>query len=209
MNDCEKTFYVNKEMIGKSDIILNYDGYISKEAYDKEERKILFILKESYTSNIDDFKDSSITKMLCEAINSTNNNNSFGDETGSKHMFDKLAMVSYALLNDKFNFEDIKEEIDKNGQKSLLNVAYVNLSKEPLITSEHNPDKYTDCKNLVKNFEKYKDIVKYQIEQINPDIIVAFGKCDNKGLMELLTELFDLPLEDKNVGETFINEPSE
>ena len=33
-------------------------------------------------------------------------------------------------------------------------------------------------------------------------LIVAFGKCDNKGLVELLTELFDLSLEDKNVGET-------
>jgi uracil-DNA glycosylase len=207
--NCEKTLEENKKIFEKlgfkndSSNILNYDGYICKEMYEKATVKVVFILKESYTNNKEEFKNeykSSITYLLCDVL-SKNNKNYFGKETGSTKMFNTLGIMANYLLYGK-------EDIHKNHweiQRSLLNVAYLNISKEPLERQE-NDSKESDATELEKKFEKYKDLLKVQIEELKPDIVVACGKIGKDGIFgKIVEEIFNEKLNSKDIGETKIS----
>jgi hypothetical protein len=73
----------------------------------------------------------------------------------------------------------------------VRDIAIVNVQKLP----SKNVSK-TDFQDIVKAFNKYKDILKSQIEILNPDILI----CANT--MQLYKELFDLTSEKINTKES-------
>jgi hypothetical protein len=203
--NCEKTLEKNKEIFEKyykneQNKILNYDGYICEEEYKTASKKIVFILKESYTDDLERFKTeekSSITYQLCKTIS---NGYSFGEETNS-NMFNVLGIMANYLLTG--NKEIPENHYDK--QKNLLKVGYLNISKTPLVRKE-NENKESNDNILKEQFDKYKDLLKAQITELNPDIVVVCGKIGNEGIFgKVIMEIFNEKLDEKDQGEKEID----
>ena len=59
---------------------------------------------------------------------------------------------------------------------------------------------------MEKKFEKYKSLLKKQLNILKPDIIVACGKIGNEGIFgKIVEEVLNETLKDKNAGEIKVN----
>jgi hypothetical protein len=163
---------------------LNYDGLINEEEYKKvKNRKIVFILKESWSKNIDE--NYSITKDINKWV--CKNNKLFADNTSSKQMFDRLSEWSYGILNNCYDFDEVQNELNKLNtyHKPLCKVGYINISKE--ITT----DSTTSYSKVKQYLEKNKNLIKQQIELFESDVIIACGVYGEYGIADAIYSLFD------------------
>ncbi len=134
------------------------DGVLFKDKYDEAERKILYIAKEC-----NEYNEECVNK---EQIDIDNSNIWLKNEINNKSggVFVKgLAMLHNAMINN--NYTNPVKEIS-----ALETAAFLNLNKR---------GGYSKCywDTLEKYVEKYKDMIKAEIELIAPDEIVCCGKC--------------------------------
>ena len=132
------------------------DGTINFEQWEKTNKKILVILKE--TNDFDNFG-------LNDLINKNITNSKSGIWKGLT--WHNIGRVSYGLLNTSAPFKDAH----KKRKETLKHIAVMNIKK----TAGKSKSKY---KTIKFHAEKYKDYIKKEIEIINPDIVILGGTYD-------------------------------
>ncbi|MDD3876368.1 MAG: hypothetical protein PHT69_07080 [Bacteroidales bacterium] len=158
----EKLEQITKEIQVDNNAII--DGVINPEKYfnlSKEKPRILWILKEpdspDYigTNTSWDYQDKLSTKRLLETREYT------------IPTFKRVLYCSYGILSDFKTSESIpliyKEEVFSIAEY----IAYINVSKMP-------GESESEDENISKGYERFKEILKKQIDSYSPDIII-FG----------------------------------
>jgi hypothetical protein len=166
-----------------------YDGAINPERYFKSPIKIAWLLKEAY----DDLNGEGGGWCYSELLDKENVYEDFFRPHGSRATWHPIIYVSYGILNNFMfwgSMDYIRDEPEEM-TSIVRDIAIVNVQKLP----SKNVSK-TDFQDIVKAFNKYKDILKSQIEILNPDILI----CANT--MQLYKELFDLTSEKINTKES-------
>ncbi len=143
-----------KNRIESEGIHFNPDGIVNKTMWNKSSKKILFILKETNGAEQD----------LTEAIQRSSEQKT-GWHKGK--VLRRVGRWAYGL--EHFNGDIPSFEEAKSYQfKAPVNTAYINLKKS-------SGGARTNEKLFHSHVEKYADLIKQQIELINPDIIVMGG----------------------------------
>lgn len=176
----KKEIYDFAEAVGLSNPHLQpiTDGIFNAKKYlEKENLKIMWILKEPYDSF--DKKgnpkggDWDITDFHFSNPIDFSTNNTFGR---------KITYVSYALLNQK-EWEVLSKTKDDN-EMAFANqhIAYININKMP-------NKKISNDKELFQNYAIWKEILWKQIDTYEPDIMIfgntfKFFKADFDGRIQ-------------------------
>ncbi len=166
---------------------LNFDGLINEECYKKSEIKILFVLKEGWGvigSGL------SIIEALNKAICVDCRN--FGKFNHSTCMFNRMAEWSYGILTNNSNYDEVCRELfkietttNKSYQHPLCSVGLINISKDSRPTVANN------WKKLLPIFTKNRELLKAQIELLEPDVIICggiIGEC--YGIADWIANIF-------------------
>jgi len=156
MNEMDILFKEWKEQINEDHFV--EDGIICPEVWDKSERKILFILKET-----NDYKGN-IAKLIAHAIKVKPKSSLWARPT-----FHNIGRWSYGLLNYKDEIPPYRIA-HKNRKTSLLSCSFINIKK--------TTGGRTATKEVEEHAEKYAPYLRRQILLLNPDIVVLGGTYD-------------------------------
>jgi len=185
-----------EEIIANSkDEIINIDSCIDEALYLNSKRKVLFVLKESYTSseNKERYKpfgneQYSITRILNKSL--LEDKEDFGGyRKGTKKMFNRLGEWAYGLIYGIKDYNKVSSDLENEElkQKYLAECAYININKKTLVTEE---SKSSSLSKIKKEFKKNRELLKKQIKILSPDIIVCCGINGRVGIADLVAELF-------------------
>jgi hypothetical protein len=135
-----------------------YDGIVDIPIYCATSKKILWILKEVNDDGGYDqrkaFRDISLK-----------------GRTNWWKTIDPVIYISYSVLNGFPSYQELSNITEKPEMVNVLkHIAYINIKKEPG-GSVSNP---IELENAYS--KKWKEIIKKQIEMINPDIFIICGK---------------------------------
>jgi hypothetical protein len=138
------------------------DGVVDENRYLAASPRMLWILKEPW----DPIKEGeagggwSVTKGLIPR--------KLTEETiGDSRLYARMAYISYSALNNYPKLEDIpKVSRDPKVGESLRAIAYINVNKAPGKTNSYKP-------HIERCYRRNKDILKRQIDTINPAIVIA------------------------------------
>lgn len=135
-----------------------FDGIVDENEWDKQEIKICFLLKEAYTKDKKNYFKWSLSKWLNR------------DESSVINTWNTVALWTYGILNTTES--NIPEYPDLNlynrdeKHNILKKISAVNVKK---VDGVKKSDWY-DLKNYA---EKDKELLRKQIDRINPDIIIC------------------------------------
>lgn len=131
------------------------DGILSESDWDKKRTKVMFLLKET-------FKDFKTIK------------GKYGPDGNSKTFWRKMQM--WTFIADKIYYgEDVKHlEAIKVKEKPNYEVAYVNIKKD-VIKSKGAYKTNSDDEDIKKYAKSDSNLLKTQIDLINPNIIICCG----------------------------------
>ena len=129
------------------------DGIINLKKWEKANKKILVILKET-----NDFDNYGLNDLIDKNIN----NSKSGIWKGLT--WHNIGRISYKLLNSNASFE----EAHKKRKEILRYISVMNIKKTP----GKNKSNY---KVIQYNANKYGNYIKEEIEIINPDIVILGG----------------------------------
>lgn len=158
-----------------------YDGPINSTKYFNSDIKVAWLLKEGY----------------CSAGDGTGGNWSYSDadvynrddlyeghlkQISSRATWYPIVYISYAILNGYKCYNDMDDlKDDPSMAQSMLDIAIVNAQKLP--ARQHTT---TDMSDIVESINKYGDILKEQIDILNPDILIGGST------MKLYANMFEL-----------------
>lgn len=154
------------------------DGPIDPQIYLKSKYKILWLLKEAY----DNENDAEGGWSLTELLRSDDVYERFFKSTTSKRTWYPMVYVSYGILNDFMPYDDMAfiYEDPMNMTSVLKNIAFININKlAGESTSKDN--------QLKKIFSLNKNILKKQIDLLDPDIVIGGHTLD------FYADLLELP----------------
>jgi hypothetical protein len=158
-----------KQRNGGQNKFIALDGIINSEKFEKANPKILWVLKESTYS--DTPKDFNMRELLVQL-----SQHEFYQQC--KKTFEDIVIVSYGIIKGKYLYSEIPEieEI-----KSVLEeIAFINIKKSPGGTKTYNPI-------ISKHFGLDRDLLKAQIDYINPDLIIfAVGPIASPELFKMM-----------------------
>jgi hypothetical protein len=159
-----------------------YDGIVDIDRYLSVSPKILWILKEPY----DDFDKNG--KPCGGSWSITEDVFACAAKSGNKPPFAPIAYVTYSVFNNfvKYSEMDYVTE-DPRIWEALKNIAYINVNKFP-------GKKSSDSEIIASYYQKNRELLKKQIEAINPDIVIAGN------ILYLFYEDFDLTKLDLKSG---------
>ena len=134
-----------------------YDGIVDIDRYLSASPKILWILKEPYDEPTGGGGGYSITEDVLAC----------GEKMTNKAPFAPIAYVTYSVFNKflKYSEMDLVTE-DPRIWEALKNIAYINVNKFPAKTT-------SDMEIVASHYQKNRDLLKKQIDAINPDIVIA------------------------------------
>jgi hypothetical protein len=160
---------VYKDPKGKAYPIL--DGIVNTSEFNKAKFKILWILKEPY-GDIDENGESS-----CDDREDKRSDLNEKDETNyfqkDHKTFDPIIYIAYCIFNNFIPYTDhtvnyIKD--DPSMIATLKKIAYINISKLPGKTDSNGRESHF---RKICQDDKYKEVLKKQIDSINADIIIG------------------------------------
>ena len=133
-----------------------YDGVVNEKIYCNASLKILWILKE--VNDEDDYNQREVFdyKIKIETRGE-----------GWWRTLDPIIYISYSLLNNFMNWEKMYYITEQPEMINILKqIAYINLNKETGGSVSNN--------NALRTaYNKYKEIIRLQINIANPDIIIG------------------------------------
>lgn len=133
------------------------DGVVDIDRYLSSSPKILWILKEPW-ENLKDGEaggDWSVTKYLAEG------------EICNRGSWPPIAYVAYSVFHNYPKWKDIGYvTADPMVRDSLRKIAYINVKKFPGKPTSYAPD-------IKFHYRRNRNILKKQIDTINPDIIIG------------------------------------
>lgn len=150
-----------KEIVGN---IFVEDGIVDYIEYNNQKLKILFVLKEAYTSSKE--KENRKSSLIVDIKNGIERN-----------FWNRLSEWAVGLLNEDekniTNFDSITKE---QKEIAIRKIAIINLKKSDgdTKTDMGKYEKYFYNKNNEIN-KKYVDCLNEQIDLINPDVIICGG----------------------------------
>ena len=152
------------------------DGIINKEEWERQETKILFVLKEAYG-------DGNTSWSLTDYINNLEQKDYIAK------LWKRIAIWTNGILHTDKNFIKEYDPNELSNEKCcelLKKIAVVNIKKkdESKKSSEMN-----DIESYAKND---KDLLKEQIDNIQPDIIVCGYTCN------CLDQIYENTIKDNN-----------
>lgn len=134
--------------------IFNSDGIICEEEWKKQDKKILFILKEAYHRDIKIVNDYDLAEDL-------SNNGPW------KNIWKRVAEWSYGLVKTTSNYTEPYRSLNEAEANSYLKkVAVINIKKSDGKSKSNNKD-------IIQYAEYDAEEILREIEIINPDIIVC------------------------------------
>ena len=142
------------------------DGIINIEKYCKTSPKILWILKEINDEDGYDQKYE-LNKMVIEVLESNSLNES--NRKAWYKTLDPIIYTSYQIFNGYIHYEDHSMDYIKDNPlmvETLQKIAFMNVKKQPGDARANNIQ-------IQEWYDKTKDLLKEQIELINPDIIIG------------------------------------
>ena len=165
-----------KKEYGKKAI---FDGITNMSKFKGTSPKILWILKEANNSHTD---------------NPSENQRDFHADVTCypkwRYTFKRIISCSYAMINGKLSSNKmpwVDDDATIDGENVMLNIALININK---CGGESRSKK----SQIVATYEKHKDFILRQIEQINPDVIINCSGVES--LIDDLQEKFGLiPME--------------
>jgi len=138
-----------------------YDGAVNIDEYLDSKIKILWLLKEPYDEE-----------------NGIGGGHTLGDLIKKDVAYDfvkkyptwqVMTYVSYGILNDFWMWDDMNFlRIEPTMTNALLKIAMVNVQKLPSLNQSK-----TNFNDITEAFEKHGDLLKKQIDLLNPDILIA------------------------------------
>lgn len=150
------------------------DGFIDEETFKEQEKRVLFIAKESNVSKgtdkdffwLQDVANGADPKILSRRI---------------------LIMTNALFSND---FETVKK--DRDSYNILEKIAYMNINKR-------GGGSRTNAKELQAYATDYKEYIKREIELIDPHFIVCCGKL----VYEIITNILGAKIDNSKVIEVY------
>lgn len=134
--------------------IFNSDGIICEEEWKKQDKKILFILKEAYHRDIKIVNDYDLAEDLC--------NNGLW-----KNIWKRVAEWSCGLVKTTSNYTEPYRSLNEAEANSYLKkVAVINIKKS-------DGKSKSDYNEIIQYAEYDAEEILREIEIINPDIIVC------------------------------------
>ena len=151
------------------------DGFIDQDTFEKQEKKVLFIAKESNVSKGTD-KDFFWLQSVVH-----------GDSV-PKILSRRILIMTNALFSN--DFDTVKK--DRDSYNILEKIAYMNINKCGG-SSRTNATKLWDYAN------NHKDYIKREIELIDPHFIVCCGKL----VYEIITNILGAKIDNCKVIEVY------
>ncbi len=146
-----------KKAYGKKSIV---DGITNMSKYKKAYPKILWILKEannSHTDNPDENQRDFHANVTCYKM--------------WKLTFKRIISCSYGMIYKKKRL-NVDENACINGVNVMLDIALINVNKCGGCSRSNNS-------SISAKYNKYKDVILAQVEQINPDVIINCSRVWN------------------------------
>ena len=158
------------------------DGAVNIENYYNSPIKITWLLKEPY----DDVNGEGGGWDYSELLNKNSVYEDFFGTHSSRATWHPIIYTSYGILHNFMLWNDMDYiRDDKDMSFIVREIAIINTQKLPAINMT-----YSNNDDISFAFDKYKDILKTQIEILNPDIIIGGST------MYLYGPLFDIKEED-------------
>lgn len=178
----EKYYYeINK----KNDNVPKYnpkafvkDGIINEESYKRQDKKILFVLKEAYLSEINN-EDHDMRKWL-KLDDDKNVNNILNKSHATwRRIIEWTYGIRHSDENTAAEFPDElftgrKDDIKRSAAEIFGTIAVMNIKKS-------YGRRRSNSTELKKNAYKFRTQLKKEIEIISPDIIVC---CGTKAMLD-------------------------
>lgn len=149
-----------------SEILENpcHDGIIDIQNYTNTSIKVLWILKEVNDEDNYNHRDTcrNLSKKVLETNSLINTNRRAWWPT-----LDPVIYISYQILNNFSKWKDISYIKDMPSMVGTLNrIAFINIKKDPggAVSIE---------KELYEAYAKAREIIRQQIDLINPDIVIC------------------------------------
>lgn len=140
-----------------------FDGIIDENEWNKQKTKICFLLKEAYTEDKENFFKWSLSKWLNKDKNSVINT------------WNTVALWTYGILNTTETnipeYPDLNLYNKDEKHNNLKKISAVNVKKVDGVKKSN----WYDLKNYA---EEDRNLLRRQIEKINPDVIVCGGTFD-------------------------------
>jgi len=159
-----------------------YDGAVDAERYFNSTIKIAWLLKEAYQGKNGVGGNWNYSELLAK---DSVYEDFFGSHA-SRATWHPIIYVSHGILNNFLYYNDMDSIKDDTKMSFVVrDIAIINTQKLPAknVTSSNMGE-------IHLAFDKYKDILKSQIDILNPDIIIGGST------MSLYKSLFDLKDED-------------
>jgi hypothetical protein len=140
------------------------DGVVDEGLYLAGSPRMLWILKEAWEEGIEETGggDWSVTKTLIPKIVKERS-------IGDKGLYARMAWVTYAVRNGYPTWQQLPwVSLDPKVGESLLQIAYINISKYPGQKVSYPPF-------LKQWYKRNQDMLLRQITTIAPDIIIGGG----------------------------------
>jgi hypothetical protein len=181
LQEVDEAFDSIKEKENRQDYPI-YDGIVDIDRYLSVSPKILWILKEPYDDFDKDGKPCGGSWSITEDVFAC------AEKSGNKPPFATIAYVTYSVFNNfvKYSEMDYVTE-DPRIWEALKNIAYINVNKFP-------GKKRSDSEIIASYYQKNRELLKNQIDAINPDIVIAGN------ILYLFYEDFDLTKLDLKSG---------
>ena len=165
-----------------------YDGVVDAEEWFKNSgEKILFVLKEAYSSNKQD--EWILTNWLCGRKCIENCPNVCNKCWPSGMTYNHVAEAVYMILNPSLGFDEwlglkARKSMDfKCARKELLKkIAVVNIKK-------YDGESQSSDKKLKEHIKKHGELLKRQIANISPTVIICGGTYSYFKMLYELEEL--------------------
>ncbi len=157
---------IDKKYQEKYDKNCSADGIINIEKYCKTSPKILWVLKEINDEDGYDQKD--VLNEMVEKVLETKSLEGSNRNAWYKTL-DPIIYTSYQIFNGYKHFEDHSMDYirdDSSMVETLQKIAFMNVKKQPGDARANNIQ-------IQEWYDKTKEILKEQIELINPDIIIG------------------------------------
>lgn len=131
------------------------DGIINESKYNEQKTKILWILKEPNSADLNWTYQDLLASYNFERVI-------------GYPMFKKIIYTSYAILNGLSDYEDIELDISDKAVYGVTEcIAYINIKKT-------GGTSVSDYKEIKKAYQENKELLYWQIKECNPSIII-FG----------------------------------
>lgn len=140
------------------------DGAIDNDIYINSKYKIAWFLKESYNQD-----DDGISRFYRNMFDGENLYEDFFKTvaTGTWH---PIIYISYSILNGFKTWQELDDIKNKQEMCNVIkNIAIINANKHYSLTGT-----WTTDKNLFEGFKKFENILKNQIDLLEPNVLI-FG----------------------------------